>query len=122
MADKFFEQVAEELARMPSQKVSVKPEEPHVEVPPSAQMAGAAQSAQTDKGGETGALELSSTPDGSEVSVDGNFVGNTPATLKLPSGKHTIVVTADGFKAWTKEIGVFGGSSVKLAAKLEKNP
>jgi hypothetical protein len=61
------------------------------------------------------------TPDGAEVSVDGNFVGNSPATLKLPSGKHTLIVTADGYKPWTKEIGVFAGSSVKLAAKLEKN-
>ena len=34
MADKFYEQVAEELARKASQKVDVKPEAEHVDVPP----------------------------------------------------------------------------------------
>jgi serine protease Do len=32
----------------------------------------------------TGALKISSDPDGAEVYVDGKFVGNAPATLKLP--------------------------------------
>src|ERR1039457_4999404 len=45
MADEIFKQVEQELARESTQKVSIKPEAVHVDVPPSAQMAGAEQSA-----------------------------------------------------------------------------
>ncbi len=121
MADKFFDQVAEELGLVSSQKVSAKPDAPHVDVPPVAQMAGAPQTQAGTGASENGALEISSTPAGAEVSVDGGFVGNTPATLKLPPGKHTIAITADGYKAWTKELNVFAGSSVKLNADLKKS-
>lgn len=49
-----------------------------------------------------------------------NFVGNTPATLTLKEGKHTIKVTLDGYKEWSKEIKVSAGSEVTLTAPLRK--
>src|ERR1019366_4694520 len=37
-----------------------------------------------------GTLTVSSDPDGAEVYLDGKSLGNTPATLKLPIGSHTV--------------------------------
>jgi len=67
-----------------------------------------------------GIVNLSSNPAGADVSLDGNFVGNTPATLKLNAGKHTVSVKMAGEKDWTREITVEAGSEVQLTANLEK--
>jgi PEGA domain-containing protein len=69
---------------------------------------------------QLGTVRLVSTPDGAEVYVDGAFVGNVPAVLKLPAGKHTIRVSKAGFKDWSREITVQTESDVSLAASLEK--
>lgn len=70
---------------------------------------------------EKGKILVSSTPDGAEVYVDDAFVGNAPATLQLPSGKHIVRVAQEGYKDWAKEVSVFAGSEVGLKAALEKN-
>jgi len=76
----------------------------------------AAGTAEPDKG----VVNLSSNPVGADVSLDGNFVGNAPATLKLAPGKHTITVKMAGYTDWTREITVQSGSEVQLTAALEK--
>jgi hypothetical protein len=113
MADKFFEQVEEELARQSQQKTTAKPEAPHVEPPPDARPTTAVNDG-------LGAVSVSASPDGADISVDGNFVGNAPATLKLAAGKHVISVSQKGYKAWSRELSVLPGSDVKLKAALEK--
>jgi hypothetical protein len=70
---------------------------------------------------EKGKILLSSMPDGADVYVDEAFVGNAPATIKLSSGKHTVKVSQQGYKDWSKEVSVFAGSEVGLKATLEKN-
>jgi PEGA domain len=75
---------------------------------------------ETTSATETGSIVVVSTPDGAEVSVDGAFVGNAPATLKLPAGKHTVKVALAGYKEWTKDLTVLAGSELKLNAALEK--
>lgn len=70
---------------------------------------------------EKGTISLSSQPDGAEVYADGIFVGNAPASLKLPEGKHTIKVSMAGYKDWNRDISVLAGSEVKLTATLEKS-
>jgi hypothetical protein len=67
-----------------------------------------------------GTVNLSSNPNGADVSVDGNFVGNTPAALKLAPGKHTIAVKLKDYSDWSRELTVESGSDVQLAANLEK--
>ena len=47
-------------------------------------------------------------------------MGNSPATLKLKAGKHTIRVTISGYKDWSREITVSAGSEVNLTATLDK--
>lgn len=70
----------------------------------------------------TGAVSVKSTPDGADVFADGYFMGNTPSSLQLTPGKHSINVTKAGYKDWTREITVTAGSSVALNASLEKRP
>jgi len=55
-----------------------------------------------------------------DVMVDGDFVGNSPSTLKLTSGKHTVTVKMSGYADWSKDITVQSGSEVQLTANLEK--
>jgi hypothetical protein len=70
--------------------------------------------------GEVGTITLTSMPDGAEVYVDGSFVGNAPATLRLTPGKHTIRVVSKGYKDWSRELSVLASSDVKLTANLDK--
>ena len=70
-------------------------------------------------GGST-AVNVSSNPASADVSLDGNFIGNSTANLKLAPGKHTIVVKMAGWKDWTRDINVQSGSEVQLTASLEK--
>lgn len=65
-------------------------------------------------------VAITSNPDGAEIYVDEALVGNAPSTLKLQPGKHTIRVTLDGYKPWSREITTQSGSEVRLAATLEK--
>ena len=67
-----------------------------------------------------GGVNVSSNPAGADITVDGDFVGNSPASLKLAPGKHTITVKMSGYKDWSREITVQAGSEVQLTASLEK--
>src|SRR5438445_205591 len=67
-----------------------------------------------------GTVNVSSSPTGADVLVDGEFVGDSPASLKLTPGKHAVTVKMSGYKDWSKEITVQSGSEVQLTANLEK--
>jgi PEGA domain len=77
--------------------------------------------ASSSQGPERGTVNLSSDPAGADVYADGDFVGNSPAVLKLAPGKHTVTVKASGYTDWSKEISVQSGSEVQPTANLEKN-
>ena len=64
-------------------------------------------------------LEITSNPAGAEISVDGNFVGDTPSELAVPAGLHTITISKHGFKPWERKITVSSGK-VTVAAELEQ--
>ena len=57
-------------------------------------------------------------PEGADIEVDGSFVGNTPSTIDLPAGEHTIAVSKNGFKNWERKLKASGGN-VNLNAELE---
>jgi hypothetical protein len=79
----------------------------------------AAQSA-TPAPASTGSIAIQSTPDGAEVYADNAFIGNAPATLKLSAGQHTIRVSLAGYRNWSRDITVQGGSDAHLTATMEK--
>ncbi len=114
MADKFYAQVTEELARDATQKVAQKPEASHVDVPP------APVASSSTEAPAIGSVLVTAEPSAADISVDGNFVGNAPSTLKLAPGKHTITISESGFKTWSRELSVMSGSELKIVATLEK--
>ena len=67
-----------------------------------------------------GSLVITSDPPGGDVTMDGAFIGNTPASVDLVVGPHTIRVSARGYKDWSREINVLVRSKLTLAATLEK--
>ena len=68
-----------------------------------------------------GTVNVASNPASADVFADGDFVGNSPAVLKLAPGKHTVTVKLSGYGDWSKEITVQSGSEVQLNANLEKH-
>jgi hypothetical protein len=64
-------------------------------------------------------LAIVSNPAGGEISVDGNFVGDTPSDLALPVGVHTISITKQGYKPWERKLTVSGGN-INVTADLEQ--
>jgi hypothetical protein len=83
--------------------------------------------------GPTAAIDSASSPDSRcgfvnvkaeddayEIFVDGAFVGNTPAKVKLTEGSHVVEVKKSGFKDYRKQITISAGSELTLRAVLEK--
>jgi hypothetical protein len=97
---------------------------------PTTQQVPASPPAATPNGGPTGTapvsldqgaaaeLEVSSTPDGADIEIDGNFVGSTPSTLGVAAGPHQLSVKKAGFKPWERKITVSSGH-IKIDATLE---
>jgi hypothetical protein len=67
----------------------------------------------------TAKLSISSAPDGADIEVDGDFVGNTPSTVELAAGEHAVLVRKSGYKDWQRKIRLTGGE-VRLNAEMEK--
>ena len=65
-------------------------------------------------------VNVRSTPDGAEITVDGKFVGDTPSVLRLSPGDHLILIEKAGFKSWQRTISISPGGEVKVDAALEK--
>jgi len=79
----------------------------------------ASPSASNAPGGAASAVEIASTPAGADIEVDGAFVGNTPSTLNLPLGDHSVSVAKAGFVTWTRKVHVTSGD-IRIVAELEK--
>lgn len=71
---------------------------------------------------KTGLVNVTAPDDSQEIFIDGAFVGNTPAKLKLIEGAHVVEVKKPGFKDYRKEVKVSEGSELTLRAVLEKQP
>ena len=59
-------------------------------------------------------------PDGAEMFLDGKFVGNAPATLKIPIGEHAIRLSSANRADWSRDIEILKDSQVSL--KIQLNP
>jgi len=63
-----------------------------------------------------GVISITSDPDRAEIYVDGKFHGNTPATLKLASGSHTILLKLAGMPDYSRTMDVPRSSKLTLKA------
>jgi hypothetical protein len=63
-------------------------------------------------------VEVTSVPSGADVELDGNFVGDTPSTIGVSPGAHTVGVKKPGYKTWERKITVSSGK-VNISAELE---
>ena len=66
-----------------------------------------------------GTVSISSEPDGAEIFVDDKFHGNTPATLKLPTGSHAVVLKSPGRADWRRTLEILKSSKTSLKAALD---
>lgn len=62
-------------------------------------------------------VAISSAPTGADIYLDQNFVGNTPSTINVPPGKHSISVRKTGFQDWARDMN-FAGGTITLNAVL----
>ena len=63
-------------------------------------------------------VTVSSSPSGAEIELDGSFVGNTPETLRVPSGDHILVLHKHGYKNWERKLRI-ASEIVNVSADLD---
>jgi hypothetical protein len=69
-----------------------------------------------------GQLTITSYPDAAEIFVDGKFVGNAPATLKLSAGPHAVLMKSPGRPDYSRTLDVPKSSKLTLKALFEPQP
>jgi hypothetical protein len=80
----------------------------------------------TSQHAAVGSIEVASTPAGSSISLDGNYVGQTPLTgyfdlTSVRQGTHTILIRHKDFQDFTQSVYVQGGNVVTINAQLSPN-
>jgi hypothetical protein len=63
-------------------------------------------------------LQFSSDPTNADIELDGSFVGQTPSSILVAPGEHTIKITKSGYEPWKKELRTSGGQAT-VSAVLE---
>jgi len=64
-------------------------------------------------------IEFWSSPAGADVYVDGELAGNTPSSVTIAPGEHTIVLRKPNFGIWQRKVLVTAGKR-RIAAYLEQ--
>jgi hypothetical protein len=62
-------------------------------------------------------LEITSTPPGADIEVNGKFAGNTPSSISVAPGDHDIAIKKTGFIAWERKTTVSTGH-INIGAEL----
>ena len=63
-------------------------------------------------------IEIASTPSGSDIEVDGKFIGSTPSSVKLALGEHTIKLSKNGYATWERTMNTVAGT-VRISPELQ---
>jgi TonB family protein len=67
----------------------------------------------------TGSAEITSTPPGASVTIDGRLVGRTPVSApSLPVGERSLQLALDGHEPWSGKIEVLAGQKGRVQVKL----
>ncbi len=67
-------------------------------------------------------VSINSTPEGADVEFNGNFVGNTPCTVSLPSSTGVLSISAPGYEPWRKNIKPAEGLRIAPRLREQKEP
>lgn len=68
---------------------------------------------------EAGTIDFASDPPDADIYVDGKFMGQTPATIRLASGSHHVEMTSPGRQSWARDLDVMKDSQVTVHPVLE---
>jgi hypothetical protein len=71
---------------------------------------------------QNGQIHVASTPDGSDVFVDGKPAGRTPVDVHVSAGSHELRVTHDGYRDETRSALVVEDEHKDLSITLRENP
>jgi len=69
-----------------------------------------------------GAVAIASDPSGADIYIDGNFMGQTPSTLRLAEGIHRIQLTSPGKQSWSRDLDVAKENQISLHPVLSSSP
>jgi len=72
-------------------------------------------------GQEPATVDFVTDPSGADIMVDGNFAGNTPSSLQVTPGRHTIELRLSGYRSYTRSMLIDEGSHPRISTTLEKN-
>jgi len=67
---------------------------------------------------ETVKIKVESSPSGADIIVDNDFMGNTPATISVDKGRHTIRIERQGYQPWERGVNAYDG--LAISPTLEK--
>lgn len=73
------------------------------------------------KTGKALPVEFKSVPAGATITVDGYFLGHTPATKQIPVGKHLVTITKWGYQSWSQNLDVASGKKLGVNPSLHKD-
>jgi len=65
-------------------------------------------------------ISVTSEPSGAQISVDGDYLSDTPFEIPLTRGKHKILIRIEGRKRWRNTVKVVGDGQ-KIHAELKKS-
>lgn len=65
-------------------------------------------------------LNVTTIPQGADVSVDGKLEGKSPIVVKLPSGRRSVRISLDGYQEWTDVVLLEDGKETPLEVTLKE--
>jgi len=71
-------------------------------------------------GQEPATVDFVTDPSVADIMIDGNFAGNTPSSLQVIPGRHTIELRLSGYRTYTRSMRIDEGSHPRISASLEK--
>ena len=77
-----------------------------------------AQTQKTAVQPRTAEIEIASNPSGSDIEIDGKFIGSTPSSVRLDLGEHTIKLSQNGYATWERKLTTVAGN-VTISPELE---
>ena len=71
---------------------------------------------------EPAELTITSEPPGVEIEINGEWIGNTPTTLKVDAGKIVLKMTLGGYRAWDRTFTTSPSDKRTIHVSLTKEP